>query len=314
MGLHPTTCVSEHLQNTMDNISVIIPCYNSAETIQQAIDSVLVQTYSNFEIIVVDDGSKDDSFERVKKIKGPISIIQQQNQGVSAARNTGITYSNNPLVAFLDADDRWLPEKLEQQYQKIIDGYDFVHCPARNFGELGGWTPQYTQVKQLAPEQYLIELFYGNFIVTSSVMTRKKCIEKSGYFNISLTHCEDWDLWIKVAKKFRMTSLESALVEYRVDNIGLSSSSGKIVRAGIEVIKSNHGLLPFAQRATVIKNAIYEMNLNACWRYLREHRRCLALKYALTAIFLKPFNISGWRWVARALKFDQLKSVFNKIK
>ena len=109
-------------------VSVIIPNYNYADYIGLAIDSVLAQTYPNVEIVVVDDGSKDDSIEILAAYDGRIKLILQQNQGVSVARNTGAANSSGELLAFLDADDVWRPEKLEKQVHAIANDEDVGPC------------------------------------------------------------------------------------------------------------------------------------------------------------------------------------------
>ncbi|HEY0656892.1 MAG TPA: glycosyltransferase family A protein, partial [Pyrinomonadaceae bacterium] len=104
----------------LPKVSVIIPNYNYAKYIAETIDSVLAQTYPNLEVIVVDDGSKDDSLKILRSYGDKITVIEQKNQGVARARNIGTAYSNGEYIAFLDADDVWLPEKLARQMEKFF--------------------------------------------------------------------------------------------------------------------------------------------------------------------------------------------------
>src|SRR5260370_11913693 len=114
----------------LPKVSVIIPNYNYAHYIGQAVDSVLAQTYENTEIVVVDDGSHDTSEKLIAGYGERVRLIKQKNQGVSAARNTGVRETQGELLAFLDADDLWLPLKLEKQVQRFLDDHELglVHC------------------------------------------------------------------------------------------------------------------------------------------------------------------------------------------
>ena len=286
----------------MHKVSVVIPCYNCSSTIGETINSVMDQTYTNFEIIVVDDGSTDCSSEILKKFRDDVHLITQQNSGAAQARNSGIKYAQGDLIAFLDADDSWLPDKLKLQVDKINEGYDLVHCPAINVGELGSWNPPITQTVMIAPENYLEALFLGNLIVTSSVLVKKSCVERAGGFDSRLRNCQDWDLWIRLASCCRITSLERPLVKYRIDSNSLSSSADKVLSAGLSVLRNNKRLLPETKRNKIFRASVYKMYLNGCWRHLRARNNKRAMQCALQAILINPIKLEGWLWLARALR------------
>ena len=189
------------------NVSVVVPLYNKEKHIQRAIKSVLAQTYQAFELIIVDDGSTDDSFEAVSDITDPrIRIVRQENRGVSVTRNRGISESKSDWIAFLDADDEWLPGKLELQIS-LLDNYqaDFTSC---NYINIDEQTREIETIKNFSPSgvipsgillfgSQIDELFLKNqsFITIPSVVCRKDLFQKFGDFNVDLRNAEDKELY-----------------------------------------------------------------------------------------------------------------------
>ena len=177
-------------------ISVIIPTYNRKNLIKRAIESVLSQTLKPHEIIVVDDGSTDNTYDAIKEY--PIKYIQQKNQGVSSARNRGIKSAKGNVIAFLDSDDVWLEKKLELQSKLHIQDYPFTHTQ-----EI--WIRDNKILKQKKWHQKPDgDCFYENIsfckIAPSTVMINKTLFEQVGYFDESLEVCEDFDMWLRVLK------------------------------------------------------------------------------------------------------------------
>jgi glycosyltransferase involved in cell wall biosynthesis len=189
-------------------VSIIIPTYNRVRTVTRAIDSVLSQTHKKFEIIVVDDGSKDDTREVLQeRYSDQIRYIYQSNSGAAAARNTGIREACYDLIAFLDSDDFWLPTKLEKQvwlmsdmdivlsYTNLIDNQNGIN---RDYFSLKGLTFD----KEPAILDYPLKTFLkkgGCGIWTSAVMCRKKAVERVGCFDRRMRIYEDVRLWTRLA-------------------------------------------------------------------------------------------------------------------
>jgi glycosyltransferase involved in cell wall biosynthesis len=177
-------------------ISVIIPTFNRAKLVQRAIKSVLNQTLKPYEIIVVDDGSTDDTLEVLKNY--PIKVLTQKNKGISSARNLGIKNATGDIIALLDSDDEWLPTKLKLQLKLFEDGFSFTHTD-----EI--WIRDNQELKQKAHHKKPDgECFYENIsfckISPSTIMIEKKLFEKVGYFDEDLEVCEDFDMWLRVLK------------------------------------------------------------------------------------------------------------------
>lgn len=212
-------------------VSVIIPTYNRAHLVGRAIRSVLNQTYQDFEIIVVDDGSTDKTEEVVKSFNDPrIRYIRhEQNRGGSAARNTGIRTARGGVIAFLDSDDEWLPEKLAKQVQKMTGSGDQVGLVYTGEKVIDAETGRCLVEKVPSLEGNVhSQLLEGDFIGTcSSVMVKKTAIEAVGGFDEQLVSRQDWDCWIRIAYSYNISCIPECLV---VRYTGLPQISDKLQR------------------------------------------------------------------------------------
>lgn len=181
------------------NITVIIPTYNRLEYLKRSVNSVLNQTYKNFELIVVDDGSTDGSSEFIISLNHPhVKLIQQNNLGVSAARNAGIKVASFEWIAFLDSDDEWLPQKLKTQidFINMNPHLEFVHS-----NEI--WIRNGKRVNPpLRFDKSNNEIFKRSLemclISPSTVVAKKSLLERHELFDESFEICEDYDLWLKI--------------------------------------------------------------------------------------------------------------------
>ena len=193
-------------------ISVIIPTYNRKHTLHRAIESVLNQTFKPLEIIVVDDGSNDGTGEWVEEIYPSIKYIFIKNSGVSAARNTGVRSANGQWIAFLDSDDEWMPEKLEQQSLLLGADREAALCHTNEI-----WIRNGVRVNQLKKHTkfggYIFEKCLDICRISpSSAILSKKIFKNIGYFDESLKVCEDYDMWLRVAAKHKILFLDYPLI------------------------------------------------------------------------------------------------------
>lgn len=187
------------------SVSVIIPAYNSAATIERAITSVLQQTLAPLEIIVVDDGSSDDTATRVRLGFPSVTLLTQQNAGAARARNAGVEYAKGEFVAFLDADDAWHPQKIERQVAAmgLFPAIDLL-CTGCQHIQQAQWYPEMlAQQSQYAdtPVQLLNfnQVFAHPFLATPSVMIKRAFFNSLGGFDTGLETAEDVDLWLRSA-------------------------------------------------------------------------------------------------------------------
>ena len=212
----------------MPTVSVIIPVYNGADLIAEAIDSVLSQTYEDYEIIVVDDGSLDNIDEVVRAYKFPVKFLKQANSGAATARNTGMRNANSDYIALLDVDDIWLPEKLEQQV-RVLDADSSVGL---TFCDGFRWIPpskpqQGSLLSELyvhPPERPKLDLLFKiHMIATSSVLFRRDLLSEVGYMNDALRRAQDFEFFIRVAAKAVIHYINMPLMAYRVHSKSTSS-------------------------------------------------------------------------------------------
>ncbi len=227
--------------HSVPRVSIILPTYNRAKLVCRAIDSVWEQSFSDFELIVVDDGSTDDSREILESLYGGRARFRycyQQHHNVSSARNLGIAMARGELLAFIDSDDAWLPTKLAQQVSAMDDAdLLMVHTGRLLMEELGcrrASLPFYCD--PLARDRS--DLLGGIGKVAMSVLVRKSAVESVGKFDEELQTTQDLDLWLRIARIGKIALIEQPLMKSykQVDGI-MSRDLGQKVRDRLEVFK-----------------------------------------------------------------------------
>jgi glycosyltransferase involved in cell wall biosynthesis len=200
-------------------VTAVIPSYNYGRFISDAIVSALSQSYPVSEIIVVDDGSNDNTESIVRSFGNNVELISQPNLGVSAARNRGVACAKGELIAFLDADDIWLPEKIRKQVE-VFDSNDqvgLVHCGYSQFDDLTGEVIRIQlsgKAGWVAKEHVLFEQPIIN-VSGSLLMVRRTAFDAVGGFDTRLTNGEDWEFCFRVARKYMIGFVPEPLVRYR---------------------------------------------------------------------------------------------------
>jgi glycosyltransferase involved in cell wall biosynthesis len=224
----------------MPKVSVVIPTYNRAELLKSAINSVLSQTYQDFEIVIVDDASRDNTAEVIKSFNDQrIKYIRHEtNKGEAGARNTGVMNSDGEYIAFLDDDDEWLPEKLEKQ----------IRIFENNPVEVGGVYTGFLKVdrttglviKEVIPTKrgnIFSELLKFNWIrIPSVLMVKRECFDKVGLFDTSIPFGLDYDMWIRISKEFQYEYIKEPLVNYYSHSDSRLSTNYKLVISGKEAM------------------------------------------------------------------------------
>jgi glycosyltransferase involved in cell wall biosynthesis len=193
-------------------ISIVIPTYNRASFLKEAIDSVLSQTYRNFELIVVDDGSTDETPKLLSSYGEKIKVIKKANKGPSAARNRGIKAAKGGWIAFLDSDDVWKPGKLEKQVQFIKDNPEIKICQTEEIWIRNGKRVN-PRKKHEMHSGWIYEQCLPLCIVSpSSVMIHRDVFEKVGLFDETMLACEDYDLWLRIAPHYPICLVREKLI------------------------------------------------------------------------------------------------------
>ena len=196
-------------------VSVIVPAYNRSRMLKEAADSVLNQDYPQFELIVVDDGSTDDTPELLAAYGEKITIIREPNRGVSAARNRGIAAAKGELIAFLDSDDLWLPGKLAKQAAFFHARPEALICQTEEI-----WIRRGKRVNPKNRHRKLSGMIFEPslhlcLVSPSAVMMRRSLFEKVGLFDETLPACEDYDLWLRVSCRYPVFLIDTPLIVKR---------------------------------------------------------------------------------------------------
>jgi glycosyltransferase involved in cell wall biosynthesis len=224
-------------------ISVIIPTYNSAKYLPETLESVLKQTFKDFEIIVVDDGSSDHTPDVIKPYLDRVKYVQKSNGGPASARNLGLTHAKGEFVAFLDADDIWNSKKLEQQIKimQSMPEVGIVHTGVQVIDADGQEVLLNHKDRKDSKTYSFMDLFNKNKIATSSVLVRAECFKKVGAFdeNPEIISLEDYDLWLRIAAQYKIYFLAEPLLEYRIHNQGISQNIQRSYRAEEKVVLDN---------------------------------------------------------------------------
>jgi glycosyltransferase involved in cell wall biosynthesis len=239
-------------------VSVIVPAYNAAGTIERTLRSVMAQTYANLEIVVVDDGSDDrstDIIERMAHDDARIIFLRQSNAGVASARNIAIAYARGTFIATLDADDIWNPRKIEKQIAVFVSGGDrigLVYCYSRNIDEHDVITAQEWQQDDAHGDVYAL-LILSNFLRNaSSPLIRRACLQEIGGYDPSLRTrdaqgCEDFALYLAISERWEFDLVPEYLVGYRTGAGRMSGNHLAMARSWEIVIadaRSRHPELP----------------------------------------------------------------------
>lgn len=304
-------------------VSIVIPTYNRADFLPKAIQSVLNQTYRNWEIIIIDDGSTDNTEGIVKSYKEARIryILHKSNLGLSAARNTGIKNSRGEYIAFLDSDDEWFPEKISCQmniFQKK-DSKCGVICTA-------GYRIKGNQIMSKKSVPINLDSFYEKFLFenitwTSNVLVKKECFKKAGLFDENLESCEDWDMWIRIAKYYKFIFLEMPLTKYVIHSGQLSENLLKKIDARKRILFKYQDELK--HRKFVYSHHYYKIgNLCCLSGKTREGRKHLfkgilvypfCLKYFL-CLLLSLFGFPFYSFCIKKKRFiiRKLKALMNR--
>lgn len=208
--------------------SIIIPLYNKEKYIEQTIKSILTQTFTLYEIIVINDGSTDSSSDIVKRIKDPrIKLYSKKNEGVSKARNYGIQKSQFDYIAFCDADDKWHPHFLETLYQSILKYKDDVFFSTARFEVNNNGITTITTLENTNKKDTIISDICPLIkkIITSSICVKKNIFQEVGGFREGVKRGEDLDLWVRINSKYRLVYINNPLIYYRKESENSSTNT-----------------------------------------------------------------------------------------
>lgn len=224
-------------------VSVVIPCYNSARYLGETIESVLAQTYARVEVIVVDDGSTDETPKIAQSY--PVQYVYQTNAGISAARNTGVAHSRGEYVQFLDHDDRLLPTAFEVGVKILEERPECAMAIGEHrYIQADGTEIGYSRKHTIGRDHYA-ELLEHNFIETPcSVLHRRSALELTGLFAEKVQGAEDYELYLRTARQCPVLTHDVAVAEYRLHDANISGNAERMFLVSLEVLNME---LPYVQ-------------------------------------------------------------------
>ncbi|MBE2224178.1 MAG: glycosyltransferase [Anaerolineae bacterium] len=251
-------------------VSVVIPNFNHGKYLGDAIQSVLTQDYPYVEIIVVDDGSTDNSREVVEPFARQVKYIWQANQGLSAARNTGINAALGDFIGVLDADDMYEPNFLSSLVPIMAKNpeIDGVYCGYQFVDHKNSPLPQ-IEARSIPSGELYQSLLAGNFLVPESMLVRKHCYENVGPFDVSLRALEDWDMWLRISSRYNIAGTTEILTRHRVLPGSMSADPTRMLDNRIAVLNKHFGAEPDTDGNEQVKMAYGRAYLVSCVEYLQ---------------------------------------------
>lgn len=283
-------------------VSVILPVYNRAIPVVRAINSVLAQTYPRLELIVVDDGSTDDTRTVVQKFGSQLTLISQEHAGVYAARNNGLRHASGDLMAFIDSDDAWFPEKLAHQVPLMLrPEVGLVFADAIHVTKSCDDAPRTgtSCFRITAPHRGRVaeQLKWGNFVPTCTALVRRSCLEHIGGFSESTALSADYLAWFQIALRHEMDYLDWPLAEYTVSSEGISYDLGKSLAARIELFSRERQRTHDPRTSALLGHLLFNLGLHLGIATIRGRARSVSQPFHLawfTALRAAKFNAALW--------------------
>lgn len=291
-------------------VSVVMTCYKYAHFLPFAVDSVLGQSYRNLELIMVNDGSPDNTDEVMQcYLADPrVVYIKQKNAGQTVAKNVGIKAATGQFIAFLDADDIWHPQKLEQQMPLFLNPRTGIVYSTMDFIDEAGVKIPYRMSKMSTPRAGKITefLFVDNIVPFSAAVARRECFDKVGMMDTNLRMAIDWDLWLRMSVFFEFDFVDQPLLSYRVGHSGQMSKNYFVrekdtMRIMQQFVAANPGLLP---KPLVAWTMAYSC-CNRGYRF-RSVDAGKSLDYYLQAIRWRWNHLPAYTGIAKWLVFRGL--------
>jgi glycosyltransferase involved in cell wall biosynthesis len=274
-------------------VSVVIPTYNYGHFVCEAVESALAQTYPAVEVIVVDDGSKDDTRERLAVYCDRIRYIYQENQGLSAARNTGIREARGDYIAFLDSDDAFHPRKLAIQMGVFASDPTLATVATAAFScDRPVWETipdGHVTTRRITLDEIVLTTRFG----PSSVITKKACFQSVGDFDTSLRSVEDRDMWIRLAARYPIARVELPLMWYRVSPGSMSRNAERMEQFERVVLDKAFQMPELAGRWRLKRKADSLAAFAAALMYREAGMHRPALGRDVRSLWLWPFPLTG---------------------
>jgi len=289
-------------------VSVILPVYNRETSISRAIESVLAQTYRPLELIVVDDGSTDGTRRVLEQFGSRITLLSQQHAGAYVARNLGLRHAAGELVAFIDSDDAWLPDRLSSQVPLmqreevgLVFG-DAVHVTPR------GRTSA-TSFRVSPPHRGRVagEFAWANFVPTVTVLVRRRCLDEIGGFPETNALSADYLAWFRIALRHELDYVDAPVAEYTVHAEGISADLGRSIEARIALFSGELASAKDPATRATLRRLLFNLSLHLILAAARGRARSVVgpLRLAWRTASATA-GLAAWPWTA-AFAMNQVR-------
>ncbi len=291
----------------MATVDVIIPAFNAAKYLPFALDSVYTQTFGDWHIVLVDDGSTDNTTEVVapflSRLGSRITYIRQANRGLPAARNAAIRASTSEFLALLDADDVWLPCRLSDSLKILAEypqaglayGLITLMDSDGNLGRTWEGNPRYSEGR-IAPQIYMRKVE----LPCPTITFRRRCVEEVGLFDETMRATEDRDLWLRIALRYEVAFVPEVLAYYRISPSSMSTDWQRMLEAQLQFLRKHYGSEGCGLHARQIAKArVYKQKAEAL---KKQHVLSAAVLAALRAVAIYPFDLDNMRTAGSLLR------------
>lgn len=290
----------------MPRVSIIVPAYNAAHYLPFAIDSVIAQTYTDWEIVIIDDGSTDntralvDSYRPILRDK--LQYVYQSNRGLPAARNAGILAARGEFIALLDADDVWLPIRLERGVSAMDadPSTGLVHARVMRINTHGAVTGQLKVEPRYMSGRIARHIFTRRaHIVCPTVLFRKSCLQQTGWFDEAMQATEDRDLWFRIALRYRIAYLDEVVAYYRISPTSMTSNLDRLLKAQLHFVAKHRksGAASRIDQLQALGNIYRELGDSL----FRGGQVGKSIGSYLQAVVYNPLSVPNWYMLVRAI-------------
>jgi glycosyltransferase involved in cell wall biosynthesis len=291
------------VQPPQDLVSVVIATFNTGRYLPQAVQSVLSQTYSNVEILIIDDGSTDDTAQIIRRWEQDerVRVYRQPNGGQAQARNRGVALSKGQYVAFLDADDEWLSHKLSRQMPLFTNPQvGVVYSEYECMDAEGRALPK--PPTRMYRGRVTAALLIDNFVSFQTAVVRRECLERHGAFDESVRMGDDYDLWLRLSAHYEFDYIPQPTARYRVWSGQMSKNYRRRYESAIRTMRRflehNPGLVSAGQIRAAWAHTYTGRGNNTLWQ---ERKRAAAMQDYLRALSFRPHHWPAWRAILRGL-------------
>jgi glycosyltransferase involved in cell wall biosynthesis len=282
-------------------VSVVTAAYNAARYLPLSVRSALDQTYQPVEVHVVDDGSTDGTAAVLQEFANEprVHVHRQQNSGQASAKNRGIREARGELIAFLDADDMWNPDKLERQVPLLMADrnagviYSDFCCMDEDGREIPP-PPRQPYSGRITPQ-----LFIDNFINFNTTLVKRECFARAGMFDETLPMGIDWDLWLRMSTEFEFLYLDAPTLRYRIWSGQMSKNAARRFDCTLRIMKGFVERYPGILPASTVSEAWAHTYTNRARTLTLARRRTDALQHLMAALRVRPTYFNAWRGLAK---------------